>query len=76
MGSEKVVTILELAKIIIELTGSKSEITFLPPLPEGDMKRRQPDNSKMKKILNHELLDLKEGIEKMLAQQEIILYHG
>lgn len=76
VGSEKVVTILELASIIIELTGSKSKITFLPPLPEGDMKRRQPDNSKMKKILNRELLDLKEGVIKMLAQQEMILYHG
>lgn len=76
VGSEKVVSILDLAKIIIELTGSKSKITFLPPLPEGDMQRRQPDNSKMKKILNRELLDLKEGLVKMLAQQEIILYHG
>jgi len=76
VGSEKVVSILELANIIIELTGSKSKITFLPPLPEGDMNRRQPDNTKMKEILNRELLDLKEGLEKMLAQQEMILYHG
>jgi nucleoside-diphosphate-sugar epimerase len=75
VGSEKVVTILELANIIIELAGSESKITFLPPLPEGDMKRRQPDNSKMKKMLNRELLDLKEGIQKMLAHKEIILYH-
>ena len=76
VGSEKVVSILELANIIVELTDSKSKITFLPPLPEGDMKRRQPDNTKMKEILNRELLDLKEGLEKMLAQQEMILYHG
>lgn len=76
VGSDKVITILELAKIIIELTGSESEITFLPPLPEGDMKRRQPDNSKMKKILNRDLLDLKAGILKMLENREIILYHG
>ena len=76
VGSEKVVSILELANIIKDLTGSKSKITFLPPLPEGDMQRRQPDNTKMKKILNRKLLGLKEGIEKMLAQKEIILYHG
>jgi UDP-glucose 4-epimerase len=75
IGSENVVTILELAKLIISLTDSKSEITFLPPLPEGDMKRRQPDNTKMKKILNRELIGLKEGLGKMLTQQEIILYH-
>jgi len=75
IGSEKVVTILELAKLIIRLTDSKSEITFLPPLPEGDMKRRQPDNSKMKRILGRELLSLESGIHKMLQQREILLYH-
>jgi len=76
VGSEKVVTILELANLIIKLTNSKSDIAFLPPLPEGDMKRRQPDNSKMRQILNRELLDLEAGINKLLQQREIILYHG
>lgn len=76
IGSEKVITILELAKLIVKITDSKSEITFLPPLPEGDMKRRQPDNSKMKHILNRELVDLESGIDKMLQQSELILYHG
>jgi UDP-glucose 4-epimerase len=75
VGSEKVITILELAQLIIKLSDSKSQIIYLPPLTEGDMKRRQPDNSKMIKILDRELLDLETGINKLLQQSEIILYH-
>lgn len=47
IGSEVDVTILELAELIIRLTGSASRVEFLPPLKEGDMTRRQPDASKM-----------------------------
>lgn len=66
IGSEKDVTILELAEIIIRLTGSSSKIEFLPPLKEGDMTRRKPDASKMMKILKHNLISLEEGIQKIL----------
>jgi len=66
VGSEKAVTILELAENIIELTGSQSKIAYLPPLKEGDMTRRQPDNGKMKSLLMRDLLPLKEGIKKVV----------
>lgn len=66
IGGEKIITILDLAKTIIKLTNSKSEIINLPPLPQGDMTRRQPDNSKMKGILGRELITIEEGIEKLL----------
>ncbi len=66
IGNEKDVTILELAELIIRLTKSKSKIEFLPPLKEGDMTRRQPDNSKMKFILERELISLEEGLGKIL----------
>ena len=49
IGGAQEITILELAKLIISKTNSKSKIIHLPPLPEGDMSRRMPDNSKMKK---------------------------
>ncbi len=62
IGSDKLMTVLDLAKTIISITGSKSQIQFLPPLKEGDMTRRQPDNSKMKEILNRELKTLEEGV--------------
>ena len=66
IGGEVVITILELAVLIIKLTNSKSEIQFLPPLSDGDMTRRQPDNSKMKKILGRELIPLAAGIQKLI----------
>ena len=47
-------------------TKSKSKITHLPPRKDGDMKRRMPDNSKMLKLLNRELLPVEKGIEKIL----------
>ena len=46
-------TILELAKKVLELTGSKSKIIF-EDLPVDDPKQRKPDISKAKKILNWE----------------------
>lgn len=64
IGSDKEMTILELAKKVIELTGSQSGIIHLPPLKEGDMTRRCPDISKMKEILNRELTPLEKGINK------------
>jgi nucleoside-diphosphate-sugar epimerase len=67
IGNEKDYTILELAELIISTTNSKSKIEFLPPLKEGDMTRRQPDNSKMKEILKRELIPLEEGIKRILA---------
>lgn len=73
IGSESEVTILELAELIIRLTGSKSKIQFLSPLKEGDMTRRQPDASKMKKILGRELISLEDGIKSILASPMIFL---
>ena len=64
--SDKEQTILSLAQEIIKITNSKSEIKFLPPLDEGDMMRRCPDTSKMKKILNRDLISLEEGIKKLV----------
>src|SRR5690606_640255 len=70
IGVADTITILELAKLIIAITGSQSKIEFLPPLKDGDMTRRQPDNSKMKQILGRDLITLEEGIKKTLADKE------
>ena len=67
IGGEVVVTILELAQLIIEETNSSSKIIYLEPLAEGDMTRRQPDNSKMRKILGRPLLTIREGVKMMIA---------
>lgn len=67
VGSEIEISILELAKLIIRITNSKSKIIHLPALKEGDMTRRMPDISKMKAILGKELVTLKEGIDMLIS---------
>ena len=66
VGSDQQISILNLAKLIKNITGSKSKIIHLPPLKEGDMKRRQPDISKMRSVFNRELISLEDGIKKYL----------
>ncbi len=58
VGNDILFTIKDLAELIIKLTNSKSKIVFLPPLKEGDMTRRQPDITKMKSVLERDLLPL------------------
>jgi UDP-glucuronate decarboxylase len=66
VGSDQEMSILELAQVVIDRTGSKSVIDRLPALTEGDMSRRCPDNSRMRKILDRPLLSLNDGLSKML----------
>lgn len=66
IGSEFEISVLDLAKLIIKLTDSKSEIVHLPALPEGDMTRRKPDIAKMKKLLGRPMTTLEEGIKKTI----------
>ena len=70
IGGAKEYKIKDLAELIIEKTGSSSKIVHLPPLKEGDMTRRKPDNSKMINILNKDLITLEEGIELMLKHPD------
>lgn len=70
VGSDKEITILELAQTIIRVTNSKSDIINLPALEEGDMTRRCPDTTKMKNILGRELVTLEDGIKKLVAHYE------
>jgi UDP-glucose 4-epimerase len=66
IGSDFEITVLDLAKLIIKITGSKSEIVHLPALEEGDMTRRKPDVAKMKKLLGRELITIEDGIRKTI----------
>lgn len=68
IGNGNIVTIYELAETIIRLTGSSSKIIHLPALEEGDMTRRQPDISKMERLLNRPFTDLETGIKKVLER--------
>lgn len=53
IGNPEEHTILEFAKIIIKMTGTNSKIIF-KELPEDDPKKRRPDITKARKILNWE----------------------
>ncbi|NDV64336.1 UDP-glucuronic acid decarboxylase family protein [Bacteroides sp. 224] len=66
IGNPNEFTILELAKKVIEITGSKSSIVF-KPLPHDDPKQRQPDISLAKEMLNWKpTVQLNEGLHKMI----------
>ncbi|WP_428562218.1 MAG: UDP-glucuronic acid decarboxylase family protein [Solidesulfovibrio sp. DCME] len=60
-------TILELAKLVIEYTGSKSVIDYRP-LPQDDPKQRRPDITLAKAKLGWEpKVPLSEGLKKTIA---------
>jgi len=66
VGNDNEISILDLAKKIIEITGSSSKIVFKPPLEEGDMNRRLPDITKMKNLLGRPMLSIEDGIKKLI----------
>lgn len=66
LGNPNEMTLLELAKLIITLTGSKSKIVF-KKLPEDDPKVRRPDISLAKKLLKWEpRVPLEEGLKRTI----------
>jgi dTDP-glucose 4,6-dehydratase len=66
IGNPHEMTVLEFAKKIIEITGSKSPIVF-KPLPEDDPQVRQPDIGKAKAILGWEpKVKLEEGLQRTI----------
>jgi nucleoside-diphosphate-sugar epimerase len=67
LGNPNEFTIMELAKIMIGMTGSKSKVVF-KPLPQDDPRQRKPDISKAKKLLHWQpRIALEEGLVKTLA---------
>ncbi len=73
IGNDNEMTVLELAQTIIRLSGSSSKIVHLPPLEEGDMSRRNPDISKMRKLLGRELTDIETGLSNVINNPSFIL---
>jgi nucleoside-diphosphate-sugar epimerase len=72
IGNDELMTIKDLAELTIKLTNSSSKIIYTPPLKEGDMTRRQPDNSKMRSILNKKLISIEEGIRLMMKDERFL----
>ncbi|MFW5805410.1 MAG: NAD-dependent epimerase/dehydratase family protein [Bacteroidales bacterium] len=75
IGQSVETRIKDLAKLIIDLTGSSSKLVYLPPLEDGDMLRRCPDNTMMKEVLDRNLISLKKGLKKILDEGLFELEH-
>lgn len=67
LGNPEEYTVLELAKLIVELSGSQSNIAFVDR-PVDDPDRRKPDITKAKKVLGWEpTTPLREGLLKTIS---------
>jgi dTDP-glucose 4,6-dehydratase len=67
IGNPQEMTIEQIAREIIRLTGSKSKLVYRP-LPEDDPKVRQPDITRARTLLGWEpRVGLEEGLTKTLA---------
>jgi UDP-glucuronate decarboxylase len=74
LGNDGEFTILELAEKVIQLTQSKSKITF-KPLPEDDPLQRKPDLSLARKLISYEpKIKLEEGLIKTIEYFKKRLY--
>ena len=68
IGNPEEFTLLELAKTVIEVTGSRSEIVY-EALPVDDPQVRQPDITLAREILGWEPeISLREGLERTIEQ--------
>lgn len=73
IGNPGEFTMLELAQLVIEMTGSKSQLKFLP-LPQDDPMQRQPVIELAKKELDWEpKVDLRTGLVKTIAYFDYLL---
>jgi UDP-glucuronate decarboxylase len=74
IGNPNEFSMLELAKVIIKLTNSKSKVIF-KPLPIDDPKQRQPNINLAKKMLNgwEPKIELEEGLSKTIEYFKSII---
>ncbi|MER8865324.1 SDR family oxidoreductase [Mesorhizobium sp. M0751] len=76
LGNPVEFTMLELANLVIELTGSRSKIRFLP-LPVDDPRQRQPDIGRALRELNWEpRIALRDGLAKTVAYFDDLVSSG
>ena len=67
IGNPGEFTIRQLAEQVIDLTGSKSRLVYMP-LPQDDPKQRQPNITKAREILGWEpTVQLRDGLSKTIA---------
>jgi len=73
LGNPREFTMLQLAQMVLELTGSRSKIENMP-LPVDDPRQRQPDISKAAELLGWApKCEVKEGLTKTIAYFDKLL---
>jgi UDP-glucuronate decarboxylase len=73
IGNPQEITILQLAELIIEMTGSRSKLVF-HPLPQDDPLKRRPDIGKAKSLLNWQpVTKVEQGLRPTIDYFEKIL---
>ena len=73
LGNSAEFTILELAELVLKLTGSRSKLEYLP-LPKDDPIRRQPDIQKAESCLNWiPEVALEDGLKETIAYFKSVL---
>jgi dTDP-glucose 4,6-dehydratase len=66
LGNPEEMTVLDMAKTVVELTESRSEIVF-QALPEDDPKVRQPDITRARDLLGWEpKIDIRDGLRRTI----------
>ncbi len=71
IGNPNEFTLLELAKSVIEVTGSGSEIVY-EPLPTDDPQQRQPNIGRARELLSWEPeIELREGLQRTIERSGI-----
>jgi UDP-glucuronate decarboxylase len=76
IGNPAEFTIRELANMVIELTGSSSQLVFRP-LPSDDPKQRQPNIARAEAVLDwRPRVALRDGLAKTIAYFEAMLKDG
>jgi UDP-glucuronate decarboxylase len=73
LGNPEEVPMAELAQRIMSLTGSRSQLKFLP-LPQDDPRQRRPDISRARQLLHWSpRVTLEEGLKKTIAYFDTLL---
>ncbi len=73
IGNPNEFTIIELAKIVLDVVGSSSELVY-EPLPQDDPTQRKPDITRARTLLGWEpVVQLREGVERTAASFAAVL---